>query len=90
MRQSDLFKRPKRSCNAGRLIGPKAPLKPEHIWAVRKQLKVAKRGRDLAMFNCALDAKGAVSLTLTRLYRYAESSCRAGTYGETELQAAPV
>jgi|GEM_PF-205924 len=57
MRQSDLFKQPKRPWNAGRLIGPKAPLKPKHIWAIRQQLKVAKRVRDLAMFNSALDAK---------------------------------
>lgn len=57
MRQSDLFLQPKRPWNAGRLIGPKAPFKPKHIWAIRQQLKVAKRVRDLAMFNCALDAK---------------------------------
>lgn len=35
----------------------KAPLKPKHIWAIRQQLNVAKRVRDLVMFNCALDAK---------------------------------
>lgn len=40
-----------------RLIGPKAPLKPKRIWAIRQQLKVTKRVRDLAMFNCALDSK---------------------------------
>lgn len=57
MRESGLFKQPKRPWNAGRLIGPKAPLKPKHIWAIRQQLKVAKKVRDLAMFNCALDAK---------------------------------
>jgi len=57
VRQSDLFLQPKRPWNAGRLIGPKAPFKPKHIWAIRQQLKVAKRVRDLAMFNCALDAK---------------------------------
>lgn len=57
MRQSDLFNQPKRPWNTGRLIGPKAPLKPKHIWAIRQQLKVARRVRDLAMFNCALDAK---------------------------------
>ena len=54
MRQSDLFIIPRRPWNAGRLTGPKAPLKPKHIWAIRQQLKVAKRVRDLAMFNCAL------------------------------------
>ena len=55
--QSDLFIIPRRPWNADRLIGPKAPLKPKHIWAIRQQLKVAKRVRDLAMFNCALHAK---------------------------------
>lgn len=39
------------------MIGPKAPLKPKHIWAIRQQLKTAGRVRDLAMFNSALDAK---------------------------------
>lgn len=56
-RQSDLFIRPRRPLNAGRLIGPKAPFKPKHIWAIRQQLRVARPNRDLAMFNCALDAK---------------------------------
>jgi integrase len=57
MRQSDLFIQSRRPWNKGRLIGPKAPLKPKHIWAIRQQLKVARRVRDLAMFNCALDSK---------------------------------
>jgi len=39
------------------LIGPKPPLKPKHIWAIRQQLKTNDQVRDLAMFNCALDAK---------------------------------
>lgn len=57
MRQQDLFKLPKKPWNAGRLIGPKAPLKPKHVWAIRQQLKTTNRVRDLALFNCALDAK---------------------------------
>lgn len=57
MRQSDLFIKSPRPWNAGRMIGPKAPLKPKHIWAIRQQLKASHRIRDLAMFNCALDAK---------------------------------
>lgn len=52
MRQSDPFKQPKRPWTAGCLLGPKAPLEPKHIWAIRQQLKVAKKVRDLAMFNC--------------------------------------
>ena len=43
--------------NAGRIVGPKAPLKPKDVWAIRQQLKSAGRVRDLALFNCALDAK---------------------------------
>lgn len=57
MSQPDLFRPSKRPWNAGRLMGPKAPLKPKHIWAIRQQLKSTRRMRDLAMFNCALDAK---------------------------------
>jgi integrase len=57
MRQPDLFRIPNKPWNAGRIIGPKAPLKPKHIWAIRQQLKANGRRRDLAMFNCAIDAK---------------------------------
>lgn len=57
MPQPDLFRTPQKPWNAGRLVGPKAPLKPKHIWAIRQQLKSLARVRDLAMFNCALDAK---------------------------------
>ena len=57
MRQPDLFRIPKKPWNAGRIIGRKAPLKPKHIWAIRQQLKASGRRRDLAMFNCAIDAK---------------------------------
>ena len=57
MTQTDLFKFPKRPWNAGLIVGPKAPLKPKHIWSIRQQLKMAGRVRDLALFNCAIDAK---------------------------------
>lgn len=57
MSQSDLFRTPNRPWNAGRLIGPKAPLKPQHVWAIRQELKTSGRRRDLALFNCALDSK---------------------------------
>jgi integrase len=55
--QRDLFKSAMKPWNRGRLIGAKAPLKPKHVWAIRQQLKNAKRARDLALFNCAIDAK---------------------------------
>ena len=57
MAQTDLFTLPHKPWNAGRLVGAKAPLKPKHIWGIRQQLKSTGRVRDLAMFNCALDAK---------------------------------
>lgn len=43
--------------NMGRLIGPKPPLKPRHIWAIRSRLQHNGRTRDLAMFNLAIDSK---------------------------------
>ena len=43
--------------NHGRMIGPKPPLKPKHIWAIRTRLQHEDRVRDLAMFNLAIDSK---------------------------------
>ncbi|MCV9937162.1 tyrosine-type recombinase/integrase [Boseaceae bacterium BT-24-1] len=39
------------------MIGPKPPLKPRHIWAIRTWLQHEHRVRDLAMFNLAIDNK---------------------------------
>ena len=46
-----------RPWNHGQIIGPKPPLKPKHIWAIRTRLQHEKRTRDLALFNLALDSK---------------------------------
>lgn len=43
--------------NKGRLIGQKAPLKLEEIWAIRIRLQLAEKTRDLALFNPAIDSK---------------------------------
>jgi integrase len=43
--------------NKGKLIGAKPPLRPKHVWSIRTKLQVAKRTRDLAMFNLAIDSK---------------------------------
>jgi len=51
MAQPDLFRIPPRPWNTGRMIGPKPPLKPKHIWAIRHHLKTAGRVRDLALFS---------------------------------------
>src|SRR4051794_36028688 len=57
MAQLDLFRTPRTPWNSARVIGPKPPFKPKHVWAIRQQLKNAGRVRDLALFNCAIDAK---------------------------------
>ena len=57
MAQFCLFRIPKPPWNSGRIIGAKPPLKPKHVWDIRQQLKTAGRIRDLALFNCAVDAK---------------------------------
>ena len=43
--------------NSGLLVGPKPPLKPKDIWAIRAQLRHQNRIRDLALFNLAIDSK---------------------------------
>ena len=45
------------SWNRGKLIGPKPPLQPKHVWAIRTHLQLAERIRDLALFNLAIDSK---------------------------------
>lgn len=57
MSQPDLFRVQSKPWNTGRIIGPKPPLKPKHIWAIRQLLKNGGQVRDLALFNCAIDAK---------------------------------
>lgn len=43
--------------NKGKLIGQKPPLKLKEIWAIRIRLQLAKRTRELALFNLAIDSK---------------------------------
>lgn len=45
------------SWNQGRIVGPKPPLKPKHIWAIRTRMQHDGRVRDLAMFSTAIDSK---------------------------------
>lgn len=41
----------------GRLDGQQTPLKPKKIWAIRLRLQLAKKVRDLALFNLTIDSK---------------------------------
>ena len=43
--------------NKGKLIGPKPPLQPRHVWAIRTRLQLTGRTRDLTLFNLAIDSK---------------------------------
>jgi integrase len=43
--------------NKGRLTGQKPPLKLKEIWAIRVNLQVSGRTRELALFNLAIDSK---------------------------------
>lgn len=37
--------------------GAKLPLRPMHVWSIRERLQLARRVRDLAMFDIAIDSK---------------------------------
>ena len=43
--------------NKGKLIGPRPPLRPKHVWSIRTRLLLEGRIRDLALFNLAIDSK---------------------------------
>jgi len=43
--------------NKGKLIGPKPPLRLKQVWAIRSNLLLAGRQRDLCLFNLAIDSK---------------------------------
>jgi len=43
--------------NKGKLTGQKPPLKLHEIWEIRIRLQIAKKSRDLALFNLAIDSK---------------------------------
>ena len=54
---SIIAKNHRRPWNNGKFIGPKPPLQPRHVWAIRTRLQLALRVRDLALFNLAIDSK---------------------------------
>lgn len=43
--------------NKGKLVGQKAPLRLNEIWAIRVRLQLQNRVRELALFNLAIDSK---------------------------------
>ena len=43
--------------NKGKIVGPKPPLRPSHVWSIRTKLQIEGKKRDLALFNLAIDSK---------------------------------
>ena len=68
--------------NKNKLIGQKPPLKIKEVWAIRMRLQLAKRHRDLALFNLAIDSKlrgcDLVSLTVNDIATVTGVKSRAG------------
>jgi integrase len=48
---------PRAPWNKGKLVGQKAPLKPQEVWAIRVRLQLANRTRELALFDLGIDSK---------------------------------
>lgn len=46
-----------RPWNKGKLIGPKPPLLLKQVWAIRTNLQLADKRRDLCLFNLVIDSK---------------------------------
>ncbi|CAG7856107.1 hypothetical protein MCAMS1_00478 [biofilm metagenome] len=47
----------RKSWNKGKLMGQKPPLKLKEVWEIRIRLQQAKRLRELALFDLAIDSK---------------------------------
>ncbi len=43
--------------NRGELVGQESPPRLSEIWAIRVRLEICERGRNLALFNLAIDGK---------------------------------
>jgi integrase len=41
----------------GKIIGPRPPLRPGHVWSIRAKLHLELRVRGFALFNLAIDSK---------------------------------
>ncbi len=80
--------------NKGRFIGPKPPLKPKQVWAIRLHLQREERLRDLAMFDLAIDSKlrgcDLVRLKIGEVVVNATARHRATTIQKKNSAAGPV
>jgi hypothetical protein len=44
-----------RPSNKGILVGQKRPLQPKNVWSIRVRLEMSGTGRELALFNLAIE-----------------------------------
>jgi integrase len=67
--------------NKGHLLGQKPPLKLKEIWSLRIRLELARKTRDLALFNLALDSRlrgcDLISLRVRDVYQGSTTASRA-------------
>ena len=67
--------------NKGKLMGQKAPLTPQEIWAIRIRLENEGRRRDVALFNLAIDSKlrasGLLNIRVSDVARNGQALSRA-------------
>lgn len=68
------------SWNKGRIIGQKAPLRPQEVWSIRARLEMVRNIKELALFNLAIDSKlrgcDLVSLKVSDVMRSGEILAR--------------
>ena len=72
--------------NKGRLIGQKAPISTQQIWAIRSRLQNEGRRRDLALFNLAIDSKLRASDLLNLRVRDVVTNGKANTRATVSQQ----
>ncbi len=68
------------SWNKGRIIGQKAPLRPQEVWSIRARLEMVRNIKELALFNLEIDSKlrgcDLVSLKVSDVMRSGEILAR--------------
>ncbi|MDH3315641.1 MAG: tyrosine-type recombinase/integrase [Gammaproteobacteria bacterium] len=57
MDQFDAATQSRAPWNKGKIVGQKSPFKLKEIWGIRIRLQIAKRVRDLALFDLVIDSK---------------------------------
>jgi len=60
--------------NKGKLMGAKPPLRPNHVWSIRTELRLEEGTRDLALFNLAIDSKLGCDVVAVRVDDVASNS----------------